>query len=828
MTQTKIFALAALLALAACTDYKVDHGDPDRCLAGQVFREGKCVPAGCTQDIHCDDANPCNGLEQCINGRCSRGGVIVESCDDGISCTHDQCDHYLAECVHVVDDELCEDWEKCDAHKGCIGKTCSGDQGCSDGLYCNGMEECSADGQCLAGRLDCDDQIDCTADICSEDSDSCQHVPEHEGCPTGEICDPEQGGCVEKPCGSNSECDDGSFCNGLEQCASGKCTGGIPMLCDDRFDCTYDYCDEVAKDCVHAVDHSACDDGLFCNGVESCDANTGCVSGALITCRDSVGCTVDTCNEELDACQYDPRDEHCTSTEICDPVNDCVPRPECLDDQDCPGGMVCQNNKCIGTTEEPAPMDGGDDGGMGDDGGDDGYGDDGCCAGDDGGDDGCCMGDDGGDDGCCMGDDGGIPGDDGGDMGADESCMSGTSRTCDTGQFGECADGIEWCVNGHWNGCEQQIFPTTEKCDGFDNDCDGIPDDDDACDCLKGCKDDGNCDQAGQEACETVPGFFQVCIKRCEGDLKCPPTEDGSSRVCVDVPAFGLGLVCMCEPGECPMLCQMDSDCYPYGLTYCDPNTWTCTDWCSNGMECPLPYLCNTTMGRCECDSGNIGESCLACGTDFDCDPPTPCSYRNYETDPSTVFKECEYPCITTMDCQSLPSSLELFCRWGEGNTANRCACHPEMTCQACIQGGEEDICEPYSMDCITIPDPVGGANDITGCTAPCQNDGHCPEGWYCLDDGLATHGWCIEAGCHCEDVECGTGGVDPAECAMMHPGFSCIMDSSQDPAVELCTMHCMVARDCPMGYHCDDGSGTGGSPICRCSTSTSTANPGR
>ncbi|MFC1654917.1 hypothetical protein ACFL2F_03835, partial [Myxococcota bacterium] len=808
---------AALLATAACSSNTVDRGDAEKCLAGEVFKEGiGCVPAGCSQNIHCDDGNPCNGLEECIGGRCSRGGVVVESCDDGIGCTHDQCDRVLADCIHVVDDELCQDWEQCHPQEDCIGRVCSGDLSCSDDLYCNGVEVC-VDGECIAGKLNCDDPVPCTADSCSEDADKCQHIPEHDACPSGQICNPEQG-CIELPCETDEYCDDGSHCNGEEKCASGKCIGGLPVICDDRVDCTIDRCDETARGCVHAADHSLCNDDLFCNGVESCDANTGCVVGASVVCRDTVNCTVDSCNEELDACQYTPQNSHCASTEICDPLNDCVARPECLTDSDCPGGMECVNETCIGTAEEPQPMDG-DDGGMGDDGaddggmGDDGYGDDGY--GDDGyGDDGCCAGDDGGDDGCCMGDDGGMPGDDGGDG----ECEEGSTRQCDTGVPGVCGLGMDHCQGGVWTGCVQVTTAQPEKCDGLDNDCDGAPDDEDVCACLTGCKDIEVCDIAGGENCEEAAGFLNACILRCDNDWKCPPTTDAIPRVCVDVPVFGLGPVCMCEPSQCPQLCQIDRDCYPFGLTYCMAGS--CTSPCGSSRECPPPYLCNSTQGMCECDTGNIGDSCLGCGTDFDCNPLAPCTYRQYETDPATIFKECEYPCSTDEQCPSILFGDPLYCRWGEGNTPERCACAPETACMGCEQM-EPDLCEPYSMDCMTIPDPVGGANEITGCTAPCQSHDHCPDGWYCWDDGLSTNGWCIETGCHCMDVECGPNGIPANECGEMFPGFSCILDTLGDPGFELCTMYCMTAFDCPLGYHCDDGSGTAGMPVCRCSQST-------
>ncbi len=46
-----------------------------------------------------------------------------------------------------------------------------------------------------------------------------------------------------------------------------------------------------------------CDDGLFCNGVESCDTSTGsCV--AISACPPSIPPTV--CNEDTDSCDPAP------------------------------------------------------------------------------------------------------------------------------------------------------------------------------------------------------------------------------------------------------------------------------------------------------------------------------------------------------------------------------------------------------------------------------------------------------------------------------------------------------------------------------------------
>ena len=53
--------------------------------------------------------------------------------------------------------------------------------------------------------------------------------------------------------------------------------------CDDHIDCTADSCDQKLGRCVHAPDDSACDDGVYCDGVETCSATLGCQAGPVVT-----------------------------------------------------------------------------------------------------------------------------------------------------------------------------------------------------------------------------------------------------------------------------------------------------------------------------------------------------------------------------------------------------------------------------------------------------------------------------------------------------------------------------------------------------------------
>jgi hypothetical protein len=55
---------------------------------------------------------------------------------------------------------------------------CTIDRECDDGVFCNGVETCSA-GHCVARRVACDDGVACTVDECNEGSRSCvSHPPD--------------------------------------------------------------------------------------------------------------------------------------------------------------------------------------------------------------------------------------------------------------------------------------------------------------------------------------------------------------------------------------------------------------------------------------------------------------------------------------------------------------------------------------------------------------------------------------------------------------------------------------------------------------------------
>ncbi|MDF1562279.1 MAG: M36 family metallopeptidase [Deltaproteobacteria bacterium] len=265
--------------------------------------DGVSFPPMCATDADCDDGLFCTGVETCnALGACRTSAL--PGLDDGVGCTVDACDEATQVITHTPDDGIC-----------------------SDGRFCNGPESCDAVIGCLPspGPIDPDDGIPCTDDYCVERTDEIVNLPNHD------------------------LCSDGVFCNGAEVCdPSLGCQPGPSNIEDDGVDCTVDVCNEETDAIEHRVDDGLCDDGLFCNGQENCHAVFGCEPGAAPEVDDGVDCTIDRCDEELDAVVNEPDhsacsdDVFCNGAELCDPSGGCgLGEPPALDD-----GDLCTLDAC--------------------------------------------------------------------------------------------------------------------------------------------------------------------------------------------------------------------------------------------------------------------------------------------------------------------------------------------------------------------------------------------------------------------------------------------------------------------------------------------------
>jgi hypothetical protein len=194
----------------------------------------------------------------------------------------------------------------------------------------------------------------------------------------GTTCRAFAGGCdIEETCsGSDGTCPTDSFQPSSYQCVTqnspctfnATCTGSSASCPDNTLAdnstcisntsdlCTSDYC--LSGDCITG-DPISYDDGLFCNGNETCNPLTGGLIQGEPPCNISSGCVVLGCDEDLAMCC-----ENCTSniTIPCpDPPNQCqeyicnMETTECdLIDLagSCDDGLACTvGDTCVGGSE---------------------------------------------------------------------------------------------------------------------------------------------------------------------------------------------------------------------------------------------------------------------------------------------------------------------------------------------------------------------------------------------------------------------------------------------------------------------------------------------
>jgi sugar lactone lactonase YvrE len=113
---------------------------------------------------------------------------------------------------------------------------CITDADCDDGLFCNGMESCSAD-TCQPGTGLCaEDGLFCNGgESCNEENDTCEHSGSP--CPGHLSCVEENNQCVENQCTTDADCNDGLHCNGTETCGGGICQMGSNPCSEPTLEC---------------------------------------------------------------------------------------------------------------------------------------------------------------------------------------------------------------------------------------------------------------------------------------------------------------------------------------------------------------------------------------------------------------------------------------------------------------------------------------------------------------------------------------------------------------------------------------------------------------
>jgi hypothetical protein len=321
----------------------------------------------------CNDTLWCTVGDVCTTGVC---GGAPRNCNDGFACTQgDSCSEALQSCTYVANNSVCSDGLFCNGNETCaIGVGCqpgippfvndgfsctidscneltdqivhSPDNSvCQNGLWCDGSEVCNPSlfpaptGCGIGNPQSCGDSVPCTTDTCSEGVNvtdnlgSCVHDTSSCSCttpgPAPVQCN-DNNPCTDDVCSASltcqnvpndvNTCNDGLFCTVNDRCSAGSCISD-PINVSDNIGCTSDSCNETSDQILHLPNDAVCNDGLWCNGLDSCNALLGCQAGTPVNCADSFSCTNDFCNETSDSCNIHLNDNtKCFPGQVCNPL----------------------------------------------------------------------------------------------------------------------------------------------------------------------------------------------------------------------------------------------------------------------------------------------------------------------------------------------------------------------------------------------------------------------------------------------------------------------------------------------------------------------------
>jgi hypothetical protein len=274
--------------------------------------------------------------------------------------------------------------------------------------------------------------------------------------------------------------------------------------------------------------------------------------------------------------------------------------------------------------------------------------------------------------------------------GGELPCL-GSGEPCSTGLFGACAQGTVQCRGGR-PFCAPDNLPRPERCDGVDNDCDGLVDEND------------------RMAPPSVPPINP------DAGMWTPdvPTPDAASDAASDVaePDVSAPDASMPDAGPdsgvtVPPLCPRLGDVCFRGS--CVPG---CVEGaCFGDQTCTSESICvQTSCLRVECPSGQLCRdgACIDPCEGVRCPAPTTCRFG-----------------ICQDLCQGVTCDAMQVCR--EGRCVPGCQCVPCAMGERCMPDGRciPELCTDAMCDPGDICDARGR------CINPCT-DARCPDGQRC------------------------------------------------------------------------------------------------
>lgn len=325
----------------------------------------------------------------------------------------------------------------------------------------------------------------------------------------------------------------------------------------------------------------------------------------------------------------------------------------------------------------------------------------------------------------------------------------------------------------------------------------------------------------GERVCNSSTGVCETATVECDapfecsevaGACACPEGRTECAGTCVDT-ALNITHCGGCNtPVDDGVGCTIDScdagvvtntpDCADG--TICDTNTGACEDLpgCTIDAHCPFPLTCNTSSGECrpECTSQQecgFGQRCD--GVSLRCVPEcldaTDCP-TDYVCIPGEGY--CATECASDTDCPDAPNScVDDFC-------VSECADDSECT------GGEE--CDASTHRC--VPECVTNADcevdelcDVVegSCGPRCTADSDCADGLVCDNTGVCVSDTCLNDADCSGTLICIDGDCQP-EC---ESDADCDDTESCDPAAMRCEPECEQDADCFGAEVCDGASAT-------------------
>jgi len=788
-----------------CTECQDDDDcdalDDDYCVGKNVTHdEGKCVDFQCTTQTTtteaCDDGLYCNGEETCLAAQCITGTAIdcsthdlplISTCynnPDNNPFTYDHGEPFTSQCnetsdsctsgaqslTHTCSDEICH--AECEDDHDCDPTPCGGECRGDDWYEFDDVANTCL-GDCSCTENDCSSATytisynDSRCTECQTDND-CDHLDQYY-C-SGDNIVRDNGICVDFRCTTETlpvqDCDDGLYCNGNETCSNAQCIVGTAI------DCTAFNIPFVAT-CFNNPDNNPFTFDYRSAYTSTCDEATDSCTAGPTTIQHI--CSESLCSAECD------QNSDCSETD-CDYLDGCYGDDyHDFDDvaNDCLGDCTCESNSCLLPRIS--------------------YNDSRCTECQD--DDDC----DARDRNYCSGDD--IIHEEG--FCVNFKCESRITDTtdCDDGAYcnGEESCLAAQCIAGTAIDCTAHDLPLISQCDyspdnnpftydhfdGFTSTCDEVNDQ-----CTTG------------TISLTHTCSKNICHAECEDNADCAATDCDYLDGCVgddwhdyDDVANDCGSDCECDINTCaPQAariipndprcteCQTDDDCDILDNDYCSGTNVTHDEGrCVN-------YQCTTeTTTTQECDDGlycNGAESCLAAqcilGSAIDCTandlPIISTCYNNPDNNPFTY----DHADAFTSQCNETSDQ----CTVGTQSLTHVCSMN------ICFAECEDD------HDC-----------DATNCD---HLDGCVGDDWYDYNEVDNT----CEADCGCSDNDCSTSSYtisyNDARCTECQTDDDCdVLDNDycigdnvthdEGRCVNFrCTTETTTTQACDNGEYCD------------------------